>query len=112
MKDFGNIHSSNNLIKEPTCYKNPTNPKCIDLMLTNRHHSFQNSCVIETGLSDFHRVTVTVLRSFLENDEPKVILYRDYKNFTNDNYRLLIEELSVNLNITNNTALDSFLDIC
>ena len=108
MKDFGNIHSSNNLIKEPTCYKNPTNPKCIDLMLTNRHRSFQNSCVIETGLSDFHRVTVTVLRSFLENAEPKVIFYRDYKNFTNDNYRLLIEELSGNLNITSNTTSDSF----
>ena len=77
-------------------------------MLTNRHHSFQNSCVIETGLSDFHRVTVTVLRSFLENAEPKVIFYRDYKNFTNDNYRLLIEELSGNLNITSNTASDSF----
>ena len=81
MKDFSNIHSSNNLIKEPTCYKNPTNPKCIDLMLTNTHRSFQNSRVIETGLSDFHRVTITVLRSFLENAEPIVILYRDYKNF-------------------------------
>ena len=73
---------------------------------------FQNSCVIETGLSDFRGLTVTVLRSFFKKTEPKVIFYRDYKNFTNDNYRLLIEELSVNLNITNNTALDSFLDIC
>ena len=111
MKDFCDIYSFQNLIKEPTCFKNPTNPKCIDLMLTNRHRSFQNLCVIETGLSDFHKLTVTVLRPFLKKAEPKTIFYRDYKNFTNDNYQLLIEELSGNVNITNNTALDSFLDI-
>ena len=111
MKDFCDIYSFQNLIKEPTCFKNPTNPKCIDLMLTNRHRSFQNLCVIETGLSDFHKLTVIVLRPFLKKAEPKIIFYRDYKNFTNDNYQLLIEELSGNVNITNNTALDSFLDI-
>ena len=94
------------------CLKNPTNPKCIDLMSINRHHSFQNLCVIETGLSDFHKMAVTVLRSFLKKVETKVIFYRDEKNFTNDNYWLLIEELSGNLNIANNTALDSFWDIC
>ena len=112
MKDFCDIYSLKNLIKEPTCFKNPTNPKCIDLMLTNRHRIFQNSCVIETGLSDFHKMTVTVLRSFIRKAEPKVTFYRDYKNFTNDNFRLFIEELSGNLNISNKTALDSFLDIC
>ena len=46
MKDFCDIYSFKNLIKEPTCFKNPTNPKCIDLMLSNRHRSFQNSYVI------------------------------------------------------------------
>ena len=112
IKDFCDMYSFKNLIKEPTCYKSPTNPKCIDLMLTNRDRTFLNSCVIETGLPDFHKMTVTVLRPFLKKAEPKVIIYRDYKNFTNDTHRSFIEELSGNLNITNNTALDSFLDIC
>ena len=112
MKEFCDIYSFKNLIKEPTCFKNPANPKCIDLMLTNRHRSFQNSCVIETGLSDFHKMTVTVLRAFFKKAEPKVISYRDYKNFTNDNFRLLLEELGGNFDFTNETALDSFLDIC
>ena len=44
--------------------------------------------------------------------EPKVIFYRDYKHFINDNYRSFIEEFSGNLDISNSTALDSFLDIC
>ena len=81
-------------------------------MLTNRNRSFQNLSVIESGLSDFYKMTVTVLRSFLKKSKPKVISYRDHKNFTNNNYRSFIEELSGNLNITNNTALDTFLDIC
>ena len=36
------------LIKEPTCYKNPENPSCIDLILTNNPKCFQSSCVAET----------------------------------------------------------------
>ena len=81
-------------------------------MVTNRDRTFLNSCVIETGLPDFHKMTVTVVRSFLKKAEPKVIFYRDYESFTNGTYRSFIEELRGNLNITNNTALDSFLDIC
>ena len=33
------------VIKEPTCYKNPNNPSCIDLILTDKPRSFQHSCV-------------------------------------------------------------------
>ena len=50
------------LIKELACYKNSDNPSCIDLILTNKPLSFQNSCVAETGLSDFHRMIVTVTK--------------------------------------------------
>ena len=66
MKDFCDIYSFKNLIKDPTCFKNPINPKCIDLMFTNRHRSFLNSCLIETGFSNFHKMTVTVLRPFFK----------------------------------------------
>ena len=32
-------------------------------MLTDRENSFQNSCVNETGLSDFYKMAITVLKS-------------------------------------------------
>ena len=48
---------------KPTCFKNPDNPSRIDLILTNRSISFQNSGVIETGLSDFHKLVVTVMKT-------------------------------------------------
>ena len=76
-----------NLIREPTCYKNPEKPSCIDLILTNKPHSFQNLGVIETGLSDFHRMTLTVAKITLQKLKPRIINYRDNKFFDNVRYR-------------------------
>ena len=53
LKDFCNLYNVANLINKATCYKNPNNPSCIDLLPTNFPKCFQNSCVMETGLSDF-----------------------------------------------------------
>ena len=57
VKNFCSLYNIKNLIKHPTCFKTPDNPTCIDLIL--KHRSFQNTSVIETGLSDFHRLTTT-----------------------------------------------------
>ena len=45
---FCNTFNFGSLIAEPTCYKNPENPSCIDLILTNRPRSFQDSSMFET----------------------------------------------------------------
>ena len=58
MKTFCESYTLSSLIKEPTCYNNLQNSSCIDLILTNSPYSFQNSCVIETGLSDFQKMIV------------------------------------------------------
>ena len=49
-------------LHEPVCYKNPENTSCIDLILTNSPRSFEDSCVVEAGLSDFHRIVVTIIK--------------------------------------------------
>ena len=54
------------------CFKNPSKPSCIDLVITNRPKSFQNSVTVETGLSDFHKITLTVMKVFYK--EQKKIL--------------------------------------
>ena len=56
MSEFCCVYNLKNLVKDPTCYKNPTNPSSMDLILTNNPRSFQNTFVIETGLSDFHKI--------------------------------------------------------
>ena len=75
------------LIRVPTCYKNPANLTCMDMMLTNSNRSFQNFCTIETGLSDFHKMIVTVLKIYFQKREAKVINCRDYQNFGNEKFR-------------------------
>ena len=56
MSSFCDTFDLTSIIKKPTCHKNSDNPSCIDLILTNKPLSFQNACVPETGLSDFHRM--------------------------------------------------------
>ena len=60
LKIFCSNFNLTSMINRPTCYKNPDKPTCIDLILTNCPGSFQNSCVIETGLSDFQKMIVMV----------------------------------------------------
>ena len=58
---FCNQYKLKLLNKDPTCYKNIDNPSCIDPLLTNSAKSFESTCTIETGLSDFHELVVAVL---------------------------------------------------
>ena len=111
LKDFCNLYLLKNLIKKPTCFKNLKNPKTIDLILTNRPRKFCNSDTLETGLSDFHKLTVTVLKMFFKKQSPNVISYRNYKNFSNDSFRTnLINEISSNGILEGD--LTGFLDAC
>ena len=111
MKDLCLNYNLKSLICVPTCYKNPDNPSCIDLILTNSPGSFQSSCAIETGLSDFHKMTVTVMKTSFQKLKPRVIIYRDYDSFCNEVYRdNLTEELSKQ-NFEEN-SLEKFLYTC
>ena len=68
MEKSGNCSSYNlkNLINEPARFKNMENPGCIDLVLTNKFSSFQQSSVMETDLSDFHRLTITIMNTNIQ----------------------------------------------
>ena len=84
LSNFCEIYNFKNLIKDKTCFKNPEKPSCIDLIITNRPNSFQNSMVIETGLSDFHKMCVTVMKIYFVKQKPTIVHYRKFKNFNND----------------------------
>ena len=98
MKEFWDSYNLKNLVQEATCFKNPLNPSSIDVILTNRPHSFQNTTTLECGLSDHHKMTITVLKTYVPKQTPNLIEYRDYKNFNDQNFR---QEFQNNfLNIT------------
>ena len=65
-------HELKSLNKEATCYKNTNKPSCIDLILTNRPRSFFNTETYFAGLSDCHKLVVSVFKAkFLKQDLKK-----------------------------------------
>ena len=86
MTSFCEPYNLKSITKQFTCFKNPKKPSCIELILKNRAKSFQSTCVIETGLSDFHRMAVSVLKMHFRKLPPKVITYRNFSNYNNANF--------------------------
>ena len=66
-----------NLVKN----KSIENPSCIDVFLTNSSNSFQHTQTISSGLSDHHKMVVTVLKNTFSKMKPQEIIYRRYTNF-------------------------------
>ena len=87
LNDFCNVYNLWNIVKEPTCFQKLDNPSCIQLFLTNRLRCFQNTVAVETGISDLHKMVVTVLKVFYKKQRPKIIQYRKYDNFNNNLFR-------------------------
>ena len=100
MRDFCHVYNCQNIIKDKSCFNNPHNPSCVDLFLTNRTKSFQNSTVIETGLSDFHIMSLTVMKLILKKHGPKIVRYRNYRNFDN---KIFINEVKNSVEQENQT---------
>ena len=82
---FCNLFNLKNLISSPRCFTK-THKSTIDLILTNKESCFQKTKVTETGLSDFHKLISTFLRSQFCRLKPKKIYYRNFKNFNEKNF--------------------------
>ena len=63
IKAFCNQYKLKYLNKEPTCFKNVDKPCCNDLFLSNKSKCFEDSLTFETGLSDFHKLIVTAIKT-------------------------------------------------
>ena len=83
MRYFLHVCNCQNIFKEKTCFKNPHSPSYIDLVITNRPKSFQNSTVIDTCLSNFYKISLTFLNIFYKKQHPNIATYRNYRNFDN-----------------------------
>ena len=91
------VHNLKTLIKQKTCFKNP------ELV-------FQNSSVFETGLSDFHKLTITVLKQYFPKLKSKVVNYRDYRNFRNNEFRAELDNEMLKYDL-GNMEYQHFLNI-
>ena len=87
LSEFLYQYEAKNIVRDKTCFKNPENASCIDLFLTNKPYGFQNTMAIFTGLSDFHKMILTVLKSTFVKAAPKVIKYTDYKKINEETFK-------------------------
>ena len=59
IKTFCKIYDSRFLLTEPTCLKNLQSPSCINL--------------IDTGLSDFHKIITKVMKIHIPKAKPSIL---------------------------------------
>ena len=81
LKDFWNLYSLKSLINKPTCRKNPSKLTCINLIVTNRPKLFQSSNITETGLSHFHKMVVSIMKTTFVNLNKKLKITENIKIF-------------------------------
>ena len=74
-------HELTSINRYPTCYKNPNNPSCIDHILTNSPKRFFETETVFTGLSDFHKLVLSVFKLPFS----KAKTYRKFGDFKEDN---------------------------
>ena len=68
-----------NVIMDKNLLQKPRKPLCIDLIMIKMPKSFQNSQAIKTELSDSHKMHLTLLKVFYNEQKP-LIQYRSCKN--------------------------------
>ena len=105
-------HELSKLAKEKTCLKNMQKPNCIDLLLTNNSYAFQQTTTVCSGLSDCHKLVLTVLKTSIPNGNPRQIAYRDYKKFDSLEFNNELKNVLTKENIDNCTKFDKkFLEV-
>ena len=77
LENFMNTFDLKCLINQPTCFQS-SNPRCIDLILTNKKELFKNNDVFEVGISDHHSFIIKALKSQLLKGNAKAKLYRSF----------------------------------
>ena len=75
LDEFSDLFNLRNLIRSETC--STKNHKS----LIDSFYLFQKAHVSETGLSDYHKLITTFFKTNFSCLRPKVLSYRNYKNF-------------------------------
>ena len=98
-----------NLVKGNTSFKGKGS--CTDLILANRTHSFKHTSSIETDLSDHHHLISSMMKTTFEKEESKVLVYRDYKNFSFNSFKSELLSKFHHNNVTFTSFENNFVNV-
>ena len=112
---FCDLFNLTNLMQSETCFTK-NHKSLIDLFLTNTPLSFQKTRVSETGLSDYHKLITNFFKTNFSRLRPKVLSYRNYKNFIeskflNDLNKTIVSFDNENANQNYNVLSNRFLEV-
>ena len=94
MNLFCDLYILKCLVQQTTCYKNPEHPSCIDLFLSNCANHFLKTEILETGLSDFHKLIITATTLKFEKQSPQIVTSQNYKDYKKE---LFEKEIQIKL---------------
>ena len=80
LSELCDTFSLTNIINGKTCFKAQKGAS-IDVLLTNRPGSFHKTGIFETGISNHHKLILSVFHSYFTHIPPKTNEYRNNKTF-------------------------------
>ena len=113
LKDICETFDLQNLVNDPTCFKNQKG-SVIDLCLESNPSRFKKALNLKCWLSDWHNFICVTTKLFALQQKPSVIMYRSFKIFI-DGYFIcdlfhLLESLNFDESDGINTCFQTFID--
>ena len=71
------------------------------MFLTNRQQGFQQTHTFEKGISDFHKMVVTIMKTHYKKQKAKTIQYKNYKHFHEQSFNFDLNNESMKIDIIN-----------
>ena len=110
LAEFLEDRELSNLVHFPTCFMSEANPSTIDLIITNKPKSFQNTIGVSTGISDFHKMVLTSMKTTFPKAVPKEFIYRDMKNFDKNAFKRDLKEKLKQTDSTNYALFEEIFE--
>ena len=101
---FADSFNLEHLIRKPACFKGSLS--CIDLINRNMKAYFKKTCILETAISDFHKITPVSLKSqILKAFSKRKLKTKEKGDLITDNQKLANLFNSYFINITDTLKL-------
>ena len=115
LENFCDLFDLTNLFHSEICFMK-NSKSIIDLILTNKPLHFQKMYVVETGLSNYHKMISTFFKACSSKLRTKVIYYRSYKKFNESDFLCSLKKANFDFfkndfNQNYNLLTDKFLGI-
>ena len=81
LSDVMSAYDLHNMVNQPTCFKNPSNPTILDVILTPTPRRLFSCINLNTDVSDFHNLIAVATRLNVSRNNKRKFKYRSYKNF-------------------------------